>query len=166
MRHITTFLAITAVVTQLVAPAFAGDIFEGGMFNHTTALGWRQTTGPAAMAYFRVPFTATSRGTQPQLGLMVAGPQAYWGGESHLHLDGPRVLDVSLTGRNLAAPWRADSWTTTMTVGNAVAWSSDRQAPAPGEAPHLFESGLSWVAIGVLTVGAVAGTFVLIDRQH
>ena len=168
MKNVTTFLAIAAMATQLAAPAFAGDIttelFNSSVFNGTTALGWRQTTGPAAMAYFRMPLTATTHGLAPQMGLMVAGPQAYAGGEAHLHLDGPRVLDIGITGRNLSEPWRADSWTSALTLGNTTAWSSDG-VPA-GQNPHLFDSGTSWVVVGVLTVGAVAAGFALADRKR
>jgi hypothetical protein len=163
MRKVMTFLAIAAVVTDLAAPVYAADMAGGGMFNATTPLGWRQTNRAAAMAYFHMPLAGGSQAGVPHVGLMVAGPSAYYPGETVLHLDGPRMVDLSFGHGALGQSWRADKWSTTLSVSNAVAWSNDSAVPADG--PHLSASTLTWVAVGALSAGLIIGGFALTNRK-
>ncbi len=166
MRKVTTFMAAAAMCTQLAAPALAYDRFAQETFNRTTTLGWTRTTGAAAMGYFRMPFGQTStKQAAPRFGLMVTGPQTYSAGEVPLALNAPRIVDLSFTGRDLQNPLQTSSWRGALTVGKSVAWVSDRKDLPDSEAPHLFESGVSWVAVGLVTVAAVAGAFALTDRK-
>jgi hypothetical protein len=165
MRKLMTFLAIAAVAADLAAPVYAADTLGGGPFNATTVLGWRQTNRAAAMAYFHMPFAGGTHASVPHIGLMVAGPSAYYPGESALHLDGPRVLDLSF-GRGAAGrSWSQTPWSTTLMAGNAVAWSNDHSANAP-TGPRLAASATTWVAVGLLTAGAVVGAFALANRKQ
>jgi hypothetical protein len=160
MRKVTTFIAVAAMTSQLAAPAFAYDTF-----NRTTLLGGQRTSAAAAMAYFRMPLgQGAAQNAGPRFGLMVAGPQAYTAGEVPLHLNAPRIVDMSFTGRDLSTPWQTSSWRGSLAMGNTVAWVSDRKGLPEGEAPRLLESGTSWVVVGVLTVAAVAGAFALTNR--
>ncbi len=162
MRKVSTFAAVAAIVSQLAAPAYAGEIF-----NRTTLLGGTRTSGAAAMGYFRLPLGQTpGRTSAPRLGLMVTGPQTYSAGDVPLALNAPRIVDFAFTGRDLNAPWAPSSWRGSLTVGNTVAWVSDRKGLPPGEAKHLLESGTSWVVVGALTAGAVAGAFALTNRKR
>ncbi|MBX7198449.1 MAG: hypothetical protein K1X51_03645 [Rhodospirillaceae bacterium] len=162
MRKVTTFVAIAALVSQVAAPAFAGD-----MFNRTTILGATRTSGAAAMGYFRLPLgQAAGKTSAPRFGLMVAGPQTYSAGDVPLALNAPRILDFAVTGRDLSTPFASSSWRGSLTVGNTVAWVSDAKGLPASEAPHLLESGTSWIVVGALTAGAVAGAFALTNRKR
>ena len=161
MRKVTTFIAAAAMTSQLAAPAFAYD----NTFNPTTILGSTHTSGAAAMGYFRLPLGQSATSSAPRFGLMVAGPQAYSAGEVPLALNAPRIIDVSFTGHDLTNPWSAASWRGSLAVGNTVAWVSDRKDLPAGEAPRLLDGGVSWVAVGVVTVAAVAGAFALTNRK-
>lgn len=162
MRKTTTFVAVAAMASQLAVPAAAGEIF-----NRTTLLGGARTSGAAAMGYFRLPLGQTPGKTSaPRFGLMVAGPQTYSAGEVPLALNAPRIVDLAVTGRNLNAPFTASSWRGSLSFGNTVAWVSDRKDLPPEEARHLLESGTSWLVVGAVTVGAVAGAFALTNRKR
>lgn len=162
MRKVSTFAAVAAMASQLAAPACAGE-----MFNRTTLLGGTRTSGAAAMGYFRIPLgQAPGKTNAPRLGLMVAGPQTYSAGDVPLALNAPRIVDFAFTGRDLAAPFAASSWRGSLTVGNTVTWVSDRNGLPPGETKHLLESGTSWLVVGAVTVGAVAGAFALTNRKR
>lgn len=162
MRTVTTFVAVAAMASQLAAPAFATDIF-----NRNTILGTVHTSGAAAMGYFRLPLgQSPARSNAPRFGLMVAGPQPYTAGEVPLALNAPRIIDFSFTGRDMTQPWSATSWRASLAVGDQVAWVSNRKDLPPGEAPHLLDSGTSWIAVGLVTVGAVAGAFALTNRSR
>lgn len=165
MRKLMTFLAIAAVATDLAAPVYAADTLGSGPFNPTTVLGWQHTNRPAAMAYFHMPFAGGDRASVPHVGLMIAGPSAYYPGQSALHLDGPRVLDLTFGRGAVGQSWSQDPWSTTLMVGNAVAWSNDHSANAP-TGPHLSASATTWVAVGLLTAGAVVGAFALANRKQ
>jgi hypothetical protein len=170
MRKVMTFLAIAAVAADLAAPVYAAETFGGGPFNPTpfnptTALGWRQTGRAAAMAYFRMPFAGGDHRSVPHVGLMIAGPSAYYPGQSALHLDGPRVLDLSVNRGAADRSWSQNPWSTTVMVGNSVAWSNDRGDGAP-TGPHLSANATTWVAVGLLTAGAVVGAFALANRKQ
>jgi hypothetical protein len=160
MRKVTTFIAVAAMTSQLAAPAFAYDTF-----NRTTLLGGQRTSDAAAMGYFRLPLgQGTSQQSAPRFGLMIAGPQVYSAGEVPLHLNAPRMIDLSFTGRDLSAPLQTASWRGSLAMGKTVAWVSDRKGLPDSEAPRLLESGTSWAIVGLLTVGAVAGAFALTNR--
>ena len=166
MRKATTFLAITAIASQLAAPAMAADIYNSA-YNPATALGWQRTTSTAAFAYVHMPLGATSTSGAPlRLGFAVTGPQAYRGGQVPLQLDGVHLVDVALTGRDLSAPWNTDSHSFALTMGNTVAWASNPDGLPPGEREQLFGGAWTWVAVGALTAGAVIGAFVLANRHE
>lgn len=162
MRKVTTFVAIAAICSQLAAPAFAYETF-----NPTTVLGTVHATGAAAMGYFRLPLgQVPGKANAPRFGLMVAGPQPYTAGEVPLALNAPRIIDFSFTGRDMNQPWAAASWRGSLAVGDKIAWVSDRKGLTPDESRHMLESGTSWIAVGLLTAGAVAGAFALTNRSR
>lgn len=162
MRKVTTFVAIAAIAGQLAAPAFAYDTF-----NPTTVLGTVHTTGAAAMGYFRLPLGQSAGASHaPRFGLMIAGPQPYTAGEVPLALNAPRLVDFSFTGRDMSQPWTTSSWRGSLAVGDKIAWVSDRKDMTPDESRHLLESGTSWIAVGLITAGAVAGAFALTNRNR
>lgn len=162
MRKVTTFIAAAAMCTQLAAPALAYDTF-----NRTTLLGGARTSGAAAMGYCLMPLgPSPAKQAAPRFGLMVAGLQTYSAGEAPLALNAPRIVDLSFTGRDLNNPWRASSWRGPLAVGKTVAWVSDRKGLPADEAQHLLDSAISWVAVGLVTVGAVAGAFALTNRKR
>ena len=162
MKKITTVVAIAALSSQLAGPAFAADMSQG-LFNSTTVLGLARTGDAAAMAYVHMPFGGHTT-SAPRLGVMFVGPQSYLPGEAHLHLNGPRMADLSFSGRDFSAPWQTASWTSTLTLGKTVAWTNDKNSIPPGQGPALFDSGLSWVAVGVISAGVVIGAFALTNR--
>ena len=148
-------LALVALLGQLAAPAYAG-----GTFNETTMLGWQKTSRPAAMAYVRLPFHAgRADASQPRAGFMITAPRGYRVGAMPVRTAAPGVIDFGFTGRNFQS-----AWTASINVNDAVAWASKPEA-LPKNATHLFESGASWVVVGLISVGIVAGTIALSDRK-
>jgi hypothetical protein len=162
MRKVTTFIAVAALTSQLVTPAFAYETF-----NRTTVLGGQRISDAAAMGYFRLPLgQGTTTSSAPRFGLMVAGPQAYNAGEVPLHLNAPRMIDLSFTARDTSAPFSASSWRGSLAAGKTVAWVSDTKGLSASETPHFLESGTSWAVVGLITVGLVAGTLALTNRGN
>ena len=151
-----TILAVSAIALslQVAAPAAAGDFF-----NPNTMLGWRQQTSPAAMAYVRAPIGPSNFKARAQAGFAVVGPRSYRVGEAPRYSQAPRLADVAFT-----TPAASGRWIAQLNVGRAVAWTSDPDSLKPGQV-HLMESGLSWVAVGAITVGLAAATFAVIDQD-
>ncbi len=155
MKKFAVLVAAAALAGQLATPAFAA-----GTFNDATMLGWQQRSAPAAMAYFSVPFHAARNDRlQPRAGLMITAPQAYYPGAKSSLTSAPGMVDFAFTGNDLNTPWTA-----TLNVQNQVAWASDPKA-LPKNSKQLFESGVSWVVVGVLSAGIIVGVYALSDRS-
>ncbi|MGE4062606.1 MAG: hypothetical protein AB7E79_04485 [Rhodospirillaceae bacterium] len=147
--------ALTAAMTlQIAAPAAAGEFF-----NRNTILGWRQQSGPAVVAYVRAPIGPRTFKAKARMGLAVAGPRAYSPGQSPLYSQGSQVLDFALIRGDRDARWSAQ-----LAVGNGVAWTNNRDSIHSGQV-NLMESGLSWVAVGAITVGLAVATLSMIEKD-
>jgi hypothetical protein len=155
MKKSIVYAAIAALTCQAATPAFAG-----GPFHPTTALGWQRTSGPAAMAYVRVPFHArkTDR-DQPRAGFMLTSPGAYRPGDAYSRISAPGLVDFGFTGRNFKSPWTA-----TLNLSSQVAWASDKDE-LPKNTRYLFESGTSWLVVGVVSAGIIVGVYALSERD-
>lgn len=158
MRKWLTAALAAAFTVQFAAPVLARDMFAPDVFNPTTMLGWRHQTGPGVVAYFRAPLgpDVLTKNTM-RAGLAVMGPRAYAAGRAPLHSQGPRLLDFSVAARGADA-----GWVPSLNVGRAVAWTSDPDSLKPGQI-NLMDSGLSWVAVGAVTVGLAVGIFAVIE---
>ena len=154
MRNMILAASAVALSLQMAGPAAADDFF-----NPNTMLGWRQQTSPAAMAYVRAPIGPPIFKARAHAGFAVVGPRSYRAGEAPRYSQGPRLADVAFT-----TPAASGRWTAQLNVGRAVAWTSDPDSLKPGQV-HLMESGLSWVAVGAITVGLAAATFGIIDQD-
>ncbi|MSO72436.1 MAG: hypothetical protein EXQ84_02345 [Rhodospirillaceae bacterium] len=151
---LAVIVAFAAIAGQLATPAFAA-----GAFNETTMLGWQRTAAPAAMAYVRMPFHATRADRlQPRAGFMITAPQTYRAGTVISRASASGIIDFGFTGRDFRSPWTA-----TFNVSNAVAWSGNPDV-LPKGTHHLFERGTSWVAVGAVTIGVIAGTLAMAGR--
>ncbi len=154
MKSHAVIAVIAAIASQTVTPALAA-----GALDENTMLGWQRNAGPAAMAYFRMPFHATRADRlQPRAGFMITPPQSYRAGTVISRANAPGIIDFGFTGRDFRSPWTA-----TFNVSDAVAWSGNPDA-LPKGTRHLFESGTSWMAVGAVTVGIIAGTLALAGR--
>lgn len=155
MKKLAAFAAAVAMAGQLVSPAYAA-----GAFNETTMLGWRHVSAPAAVAYFKMPLqTDNALKAQPRAGLMISSPKSYTASNAVMYQSGSGAVDIGFTGRSFDSPWTAS-----LMVNNHVAWASNPDA-LPKNTPHLFESGTSWVMVGLLSAGIIAGVYVLADRS-
>ena len=154
MKKYAAFAAAIAMAGQLVSPAAAG------VFNETTMLGWRRVSEPAAVAYFKIPLQ-TGKGfkAQPRAGFMISAPKSYSADSAVLQQAGAGMVDFGFTGRHFDRPWTAS-----LMVSNQVAWASNPEA-LPKNTPHLFESGASWVVVGLLSAGIIVGVYALSDRD-
>ncbi|GEM_PF-3591146 len=156
MRILAAVLAAFVLLAQTSVSAWAE-----GPFNQTTMLGWPKASKGAAMAYFRLPLHDTPRtSAQPRFGLMISGPSMRSAGFNNTRVQGPALLDLGITGRNLESPWTAS-----LNVGDAPAWASNPDALPRGTNKHLLESGVSWVAVGLISVGIAAGVLVLVEKD-
>lgn len=154
MNKCAAFTAIAALAGQLITSAFAAAPFPG-----TTMFDQQRVAAPAVMAYMRMPLQSVkSTAFQPRAGLMITSPQAYRVGDSFSRTSAPGMLDLGFTARDLASPWTA-----TFNVGGAVAWAQDPKA-LPKNTRNLFESGTSWVVVGLLSAGIIGGVYALSDR--
>jgi hypothetical protein len=154
MHKVIAAVLAAATMMQFAAPALAEDFF-----NRTTMLGWRQQSGPAVMAYVRAPLGPRTFKAPVRTGLAVIGPRSYNPGESPLYSQGPRALDFAFTRRDRDARWAAQ-----LAAGNGVLWTNDEDSLQRGQV-HLLESGMTWVAVGVISVGLVVATFAIIDAD-
>ncbi len=155
MKKSAVFAAVAAIAGQLATPAWAA-----GAFAENTMLGWQRNAPPAIMAYGRVPFHATPRDRrQPRVGLMISAPTSYRAGTFVSRASAPGVVDFGFTGRNFRSPWTAS-----LNVSTAVAWTGNPDA-MPKNTVYLMENSSSWLVVGVLSVGIVAGTLALVGRE-
>jgi hypothetical protein len=154
MRKSIAAAVAAAITLQFAAPAMAREFF-----NRNTMLGWRQQTGPAVVAYFRAPIGPSTFKAPARTGLAVTGPRSYRAGEPPRYSLAPRLVDFTLTKRGVDARWIAQ-----VNVGNAVAWTNDPKSVTASQV-NLMESGMSWVAVGAITAGLVAGTFAVIEAD-
>ncbi len=158
MRKMSAFIAIAAMASQLATPAFAAEIS-----NPTGPQGWRRQSEASAMAYFRMPLgVARAHGAQPRFGIMALAPRPYGANDPALYMDAPVLVDVGFTGRDLNS-----KWTAALTVGDTVAWAQDPAALPPGTRVRLFEDApVTWLIVGLATIGAGVGIFAVIDKKR
>ncbi len=154
MKKSTFVVAAFALAAQVVTPAFAGS------YDFNPALGPQRTAAPAAMGYFRLPLHAGAKDSaQPRAGFMITSPQTYRVGQTFSRIGAPGMVDIGFTGRDLSTPWTA-----TLNVSNTVAWAQNPDA-LPKNTHYLFESGLSWVVVGVISAGIIGGIYALSDKK-
>ncbi len=154
MRKLMAAASVAAIAAQCATPAAARDFFD-----RNTLLGYRQQTGPAAVAYFRAPIGPRTFKAPVRTGFAVVGPRSYSAGEAPLYSQGPRLVDFAFTNRGVDARWARS-----FSVGGAVAWTSDPESLPKGQL-NLMESGVSWVAVGAIAAGLLAGTIALIEKE-
>jgi hypothetical protein len=154
MRKFLTAAVAAAVTVQLAAPALAQDFFD-----RNTMLGWRQQTGPAVVAYFRAPIGPSTFKTRAHAGLAVTGPRSYRAGGAPIYSAGPQMLDFTFNRGGAGARWIAQ-----LNVGKGVAWTNDPESVRADQV-NLMESGMTWVAVGAITVGLVVATFSVIEAD-
>ena len=153
-------LLATAFTLSAAAPATAADRFVLDSFNRNTMQGWQRSAGASALAYARVPFhpdrTATS---VAQMGFAMTAPYRISGAGVLLHGAAPRLVDLRFNAADVSG-----GWSSALYLGASPAWSYD-PARAPGErVTHMFDSGPSWVAVGLLGAAVIAGTFALTEN--
>jgi hypothetical protein len=154
MKKHAFLVATVALLTQAAGPAFAGP------FKDPTMLGWQRKSSSAAVAYVSMPFhSGKNSRMQPRAGLMITAPQGYRVGSHLAYTAAPGIIDFGFTGRGFRSPWIA-----TINVNNAVAWASDPKE-LPKNSKHLFESGISWVVVGAVSIGIIAGALALSTRD-
>lgn len=158
MKKFAACAAALALAGQLVAPAYAAG--SAGPLKDSTMMGWQRTSEAAAMAYFKVPFhqANTLRG-QPRAGLMITSPRNYTAGTTIMHASGSGIVDLGITGHSLRAPWNAS-----LLVQDRVAWTSNPET-LPANTKNLFESGASWVVVGLVSAGIIGGVILLSERD-
>jgi hypothetical protein len=151
---------LTGAMMGSAATTHAADVFSPGVFNQNTMQGWKRTTSGSAMVYGRLPFHPKSTdSTQPQLGFAITAPYRLNGSGVLLHTGAPKLVDLRFNATNFSG-----GFTTSLHVGSTKAWSYDPTA-APGERHFsLFDSGLSWVGVGLIGAGIIAGTFALTEN--
>jgi hypothetical protein len=156
MKKYAAFAAAVAMAGQLVAPAYAA-----GPLKDSTMMGWQRTSEAAAMAYFKMPFqpSPTLRAGAPRAGLMITSPRNYRAGTAVMHASGPGIIDLGITGHGIKTPWNAS-----LMVQNRVAWTSNPET-LPQNTKHLFESGTSWVVVGLVSAGIIGGVILLSERD-
>ncbi len=157
MKKYAVFAAVVAMASQIVTPAFAAG---ASPFGDTTIYGQQRVASAAAMAYLRLPMNATKGDPiQPRAGIVVTAPQAYEAGEVVSRLEAPGIIDFGFTGHNFTAPWTA-----TINVNGNLAWAEDPKS-LPKNTHNMFESGTSWIVVGLLTVGVAGGVYALSKRK-
>ena len=145
---------------QLATPALAASPSANSPFGDTTIYGQQRIAAPAAMAYVRVPFhAARTDAFQPRAGVVITAPQAYRVGEAFTRTAAPGIIDLGFTGRDFTSPWTA-----TVNVSGNVAWAEDPKS-LPKNTHSLFESGTSWIVVGLLSVGIAGGVYALSERK-
>ncbi len=155
MKKCAAFSAIAALAGQLMTPAYAAGPLPG-----TTMFDQQRVAAPVVMAYMRMPLQSVkSHKFEPRAGLMITSPVGYRVGDSFSRSSVPGMLDLGFTGRDLASPWTA-----TLNAGGAVAWAQDPKA-LPKNTHYLFESGTSWVVVGLLSAGIIVGVYALSERS-
>jgi predicted RecA/RadA family phage recombinase len=152
--------AVMALVLLSAAPGQAADRFARGLFDLNTMQGWQRATGASAMAYASLPFHAAKSGTAaPHVGFAMTAPFRVNGAGVLLHTNAPRLIDLRFNATDVNG-----GWTSALHIGSAKAWTYDPTA-ASGERHHtLFESGPSWVVVGLLGAAVIAGTFALTEN--
>lgn len=158
MKKFAAVAAVLAMAGQLVAPAYAAG--AAGPLKDSTMMGWQRTSEAAAMAYIKMPFqkSNTLRG-QPRAGLMITSPRNYRAGTPVMHASGSGIVDLGITGQGLRTPWNAS-----LLVQDRVAWTSNPET-LPPNTKNLFESGTSWVVVGLVSAGIIGGVILLSERD-
>lgn len=158
MKKYAAFAAAIAMAGQLVAPAYAAG--AAGPLKDSTMMGWQRTSEAAAMAYVKMPFqqSNTLRG-QPRAGLMITSPRNYRAGTPIMHASAPGIIDLGITGQGLRTPWNAS-----LLVQDRVAWTSNPET-LPANTKNLFESGASWVVVGLVSAAIIGGVILLSEED-
>jgi hypothetical protein len=147
-------IALCAIAVGLSEPSAARDLFD-----RNTMQGWRQSSGAAAMVYGRLAFHATaSDDTQAWLGFAMTTPYRASGMGVRLHTQAPRLVDIGINAKGFDGAWSATAF-----VGATPAWSYDPDRPTGEQHLHLFDSGLSWVAVGLVGAGLFVGAFMITE---
>jgi hypothetical protein len=147
LRKLTTYAAVVALLASTSVPALAGD----------TMMDWggSRTNGPAAMAYFKVPFHATEARENPYAGFALTGIAGRSGQFGPSLFDAPKVMDFRLSGYG----------DQTMYVAGAVAWDKN-PSTLPGYQKNLFGMGTADTGLAVVAAGAaVWGIVELADSE-
>lgn len=155
MKFLMTTVAAAAALAA-AGSAHAYDAINGLTVND----GWGRNTGVAGMAYFTLPFHATQQETaEPRFGIAMTAPQMQRRAGLSLRTDAPKLMDFALHGASLDAPWRSS-----LSVGNAIAWTSDPAQMTEAERRRFIgDSGVSWVIVGAATVALFVGVYAIID---
>ena len=152
---------IFAIVCLFAAPSSqAADPFGRGLFDQNTMQGWQRSTGASAMVYGRLPFHPTgTTASQPHLGFAITAPHRVNGAGVLLRTSAPRFLDIRFNATDMSGGWNSALY-----LGSTRALTYDPTA-VPGARYHnMFESGTSWVVVGLLGAAAIAGTFALTEN--
>jgi hypothetical protein len=155
-RKLFSFVA----AALLVSTAAAADPLSRGVFDQNTMQGWKRTTGASTMLYGSLPLHPTkANNAGPALGIAITSPYRVNGAGVLLHTAAPKLMDLRLTAKDFNG-----GWTSALRFGSTQAWTYDPNAK-PGERHHnLFDSGPSWVVVGLLGAVAIAGTFALTEN--
>jgi len=144
----------------LVSTAASADPLSRGLFDQNTMQGWKRTTGASTMLYGRLPFHPTkANNARPALGIAVTAPYRVNGAGVLLHTAAPKLVDLRLTATDFNG-----RWTSALRIGSTQAWTYDPNAKSGEQHRHLFESGPSWVVVGLVGAAVIAGTFALTEN--
>jgi hypothetical protein len=155
-----TAAAVVAAGLLSAVPSHAADRFARGLFDGNTMQGWQRSTGASAMAYANVPFHASKSGSaKPHMGFAMTAPYRLNGAGVLLHTGAPRLVDLRLNATDING-----GWTSALHIGSTKAWTYDPAATLGDRHHTLFESGPSWVVVGLLGAAAIAGTFALTEN--
>jgi hypothetical protein len=143
---------LVAVFVLLAGPTSAAEIF-----NRHTMLGWTRQSDPGLIAYAELPIHGASRADRPRAGFALTAPTRSRIGDFRPIIDAPRTFDLrySRAGFGSRGHWSLRS-------ERAVAWSTD-PAEVPGGHDRLLGGSGSWIAVGLLTAGAIAGVFLITE---
>lgn len=156
-RHLMGCVA-AAVVGAATSGALGASSFGAAPFNGSSMLGWSNTSRPGVLAYAELPFHgAAGRSHGPRLGVAMTAPTASRIGAFRPITDAPRTVELRFSAADIRSPW---AWS--LRSDRAVAWSTD-PSDVPGAKDRLFGGTGSWIAVGLLTAGAVAGTFLITE---
>lgn len=150
-------MRLVVCLMLVAAPLSAAEIFNGN-----TMLGWARATDPGVVAYAELPFHGgKDRAARPRAGFALTTPTMARIGATSAITDAPRTFDLRFSGANLTSDWH---WS--LRSDNAIAWSTDpNDIPSGIKGPRdrLFGGTGSWIAVGLLTAGAVAGVFLITE---
>lgn len=158
-RILKAVLAATATMTFATA-SLAADPMPRGMFDQNTMLGWQRSAGASAMAYGKIKFHPSKSDAEPaRFGVAMTAPYRVNGAGVLLSTQAPRFVDFGFSTKDFQG-----TWASSLKVGSTQAWSYDPARPAGQQHMNIFESGPSWVVVGLLGAAVIAGTFALTEN--